>query len=122
MTARFDRPSSRKDVTWIAPRVEQSIVGIRTNIQSGASIRRSVLLGADYYDEDAPGPGNGPRLGIGRNVELDRVIIDKNARVGDGAKLLNTSGVTDADGEGYFIRNGIIVVPKDSTIPAGTII
>ena len=102
--------------------VEQSIVGIRTNIQSGASIRRSVLLGADYYDEDAPGPGNGPRLGIGRNVELDRVIIDKNARVGDGAKLLNTRGVTDADGEGYFIRNGIIVVPKDSIIPAGTII
>jgi len=102
--------------------VEQSIVGIRTNIQSGASIRRSVLLGADYYDEDAPGPGNGPRLGIGRNVELDRVIIDKNARVGDGAKLLNTRGVTDADGEGYYIRNGIIVVPKDATIPAGTII
>jgi glucose-1-phosphate adenylyltransferase len=61
-------------------------------------------------------------LGIGRNVELDRVIIDKNARVGDGAKLLNTRGVTDADGEGYFIRNGIIVVPKDSIIPAGTII
>ena len=102
--------------------VEQSVVGIRTNIQSGASIRRSVLLGADYYDEDAPGPGNGPRLGIGRSVELDRVIIDKNARVGDGAKLLNTRGVTDADGEGYYIRNGIIVVPKDATIPAGTII
>jgi glucose-1-phosphate adenylyltransferase len=102
--------------------VEQSIVGIRTNIQSGASIRRSVLLGADYYDEDSPGPGHGPRLGIGRNVELDRVIIDKNARVGDGAKLLNTRGVTDADGEGYYIRNSIIVVPKDATIPAGTII
>jgi glucose-1-phosphate adenylyltransferase len=102
--------------------VEQSIVGIRTNIQSGASIRRSVLLGADYYDDDAPGVGNGPRLGIGRNVALDGVIVDKNARVGDGAKLVNAAGVADADGDGYYIRNRIIVVHKDATIPAGTII
>jgi len=102
--------------------VEQSIVGIRTNIQSGASIRRSVLLGADFYDDDAPGARNAPRLGIGRDVELERVIVDKNARVGDGAKLLNARGIIEADGDGYYIRNGIIVVSKDATIPAGTIV
>jgi glucose-1-phosphate adenylyltransferase len=102
--------------------VEQSIVGIRTNIQAGTRISRSVLLGADFYeaDHDAPARGDNPRLGIGRDVVLDRVIVDKNARVGDGAKLVNEQGHRDYDGEGYFIRSGIIVVPKGGVIKAGT--
>ena len=57
--------------------------------------------------------------GIGRDAILERVIVDKNARIGDGARLVNRAGVINHDGPGYFIRNGIIVVPKDSTIPAG---
>jgi glucose-1-phosphate adenylyltransferase len=102
--------------------VEQSIVGIRTNIQAGTRISRSVLLGADFYeaDHDAPARGDNPRLGIGRDVVLDRVIVDKNARVGDGAKLVNEQGHRDYDGEGYFIRSGIIIVPKGGVIKAGT--
>ena len=102
--------------------VEQSIVGIRTHIQARTRISRSVLLGADFYeaDHDAPARGDNPRLGIGRDVVLDRVIVDKNARVGDGAKLVNEQGHRDYDGEGYYIRSGIIVVPKGGVIKAGT--
>jgi len=102
--------------------IEQSVIGIRTNIQPGAAIRQSVLLGADFYeaDDDAPARGDGPRLGIGRNVVLDRVIADKNARIGDGARLVNAGNVQDLDGDGYFIRSGVIVVPKDGVIRAGT--
>jgi glucose-1-phosphate adenylyltransferase len=101
--------------------IESSIVGIRSYIQPGAVVRRSVLLGADYYqaDDAAPPVGDGPRLGIGRDVVLDRVIVDKNARIGDGARLLNERGVQTAEGQGYFIREGIIVVPKDGTIAPG---
>jgi glucose-1-phosphate adenylyltransferase len=51
---------------------------------------------------------------------LDRVIVDKNARIGEGAQLVNESGIEEADGDGYFIRNGIVIVPKDGVIPAGT--
>ena len=51
---------------------------------------------------------------------LDRVIVDKNARIGDGARLVNEAGVEDADGDGYYIRNGIIIVPKDGVIRPGT--
>jgi glucose-1-phosphate adenylyltransferase len=104
--------------------IEQSIVGIRTTIQAGASIRRSVLLGADFYeaDDQAPARRDGPRLGIGRDVVLDRVIVDKNARIGDGARLVNAAGVEHADGDGYYIRNGIIVVAKDAVIPPGTVV
>jgi glucose-1-phosphate adenylyltransferase len=102
--------------------IEQSVVGIRTNIQAGASIRRSVLLGADFYETDhsAPARGGNPRLGIGRDVVLDKVIIDKNARIGDGARLVNESGVQEADGNGYYIRDGVIIVPKDGVIQPGT--
>ena len=53
---------------------------------------------------------------------LDRVIVDKNARIGEGARLVNEQGLDHADGDGYYIRNGIIVVPKDGTIRPGTIV
>jgi glucose-1-phosphate adenylyltransferase len=104
--------------------VVDSIVGIRTNIQPGAQIRRSVLLGADYYeaDGDAPARGNSPRLGIGQNVELDKVIVDKNARIGDGARLVNEQGTQEAGGDGFYIRNGVIIVPKDGVIRPGTVV
>ena len=104
--------------------VESSVIGIRSIIQPGASVRRSVLLGADFYeaDDEAQARRDKPRLGIGRHVELDSVIVDKNARIGDGARLVNRDRVEYADGEGYYIRNGVIVVPKDGMIPSGTIV
>jgi len=102
--------------------IHGSIVGIRPNIQTGSTIRRSVLLGADFYESDVNGPimRDRPRLGIGRDVLLDRVIVDKNARIGDGAHLVNEAGIQHADGDGYFIRDGIIVVPKDGVVKPGT--
>jgi glucose-1-phosphate adenylyltransferase len=104
--------------------VEQSVIGIRTHVQENATIRRSVLLGADYFESDdaAPARGDAPRLGIGRDVVLDKVIVDKNARVGDGARLVNENGIQHADGDGYYIRDGIIVVPKDGVIKPGTVV
>jgi glucose-1-phosphate adenylyltransferase len=104
--------------------IESSVIGIRTSVQQGSTIRRSVLLGADYYESDneAPARGDAPRLGIGRDVQLDRVIVDKNARIGDGSRLLNSAGVEQADGNGYHIRNGVIIVPKDGVVPPGTIV
>jgi glucose-1-phosphate adenylyltransferase len=97
--------------------VSNSVVGIRSIIRNGAQVRRSVLLGADYY-EDAP-DGSGVPLGIGANVEIDRAIVDKNARIGAGARLVNAAGVENHDGAGFHVRNGIIIVPKGGVIPAG---
>jgi len=101
--------------------VTESVVGIRTHIRSGARISRSVLLGADTY-EDGPAAGAQPKLGIGRDVVLDRVIVDKNARIGDGASLTNVRGVDHEDGRGYVIRSGIIVVPKGGVIEPGMVV
>jgi len=104
-------------------RVETSIVGIRTRIDERATIRRSVLLGADYYeaDQDESGDRSVP-LGVGMDSVLDRVIVDKNARIGRGVRLVNERGVQEADGENYFIRGGIILIPKGAVVPDGTIV
>jgi glucose-1-phosphate adenylyltransferase len=102
--------------------ISDSIVGIRTTIQPGATIRRSLLLGADFYeaDDEAPARRGEPALGIGRDVVLDRVIVDKNARIGNGVQLVNAAGIQEADGDGYFIRGGVIIVPKGGVIAPGT--
>jgi glucose-1-phosphate adenylyltransferase len=101
--------------------IDESIVGIRTHVHSGTRITRSVLLGADLYEDGAPLDGL-PALGIGRDVVLDRVIIDKNARIGDGARLVNERGIEFEDGNGYHIRGGIIVVPKGGVIEPGAVV
>ena len=98
--------------------IVDSVVGIRTHVARGSRITRSVLLGADSYEDDES--GDHPSLGIGRDVVLDRVIVDKNARIADGVRLVNDAGVQEADGDGYYIRSGIIVVPKGAVVKAGT--
>jgi glucose-1-phosphate adenylyltransferase len=100
--------------------VDQSVIGLRTRIGDGSRIGESVVLGADFY-EDEP-PPQMPRLGIGRDVVLRRAIVDKNARIGDGARLVNEKGLDHFDGENYFVRSGIIVVPKGGVIPPGTVV
>ena len=96
--------------------IRGSIVGIRTSVRKGAKISRSILLGADYYDDSAAEIG----LGIGKDCVLDKVIVDKNARIGDGVRLTNERGLENADGDGYYIRGGIIIVPKGGVVKPGT--
>ena len=100
--------------------IRDSVIGIRTRIRGHARITRSVLLGSDWYEDDR-NPLS-PALGIGRDVFLDGVIVDKNARIGDGARLVNERQIMNADGDGYYIRSGIIVVPKGGTIAPGTVV
>jgi glucose-1-phosphate adenylyltransferase len=104
--------------------IEQSVVGVRSVIREGCTITRSLLLGADYYESEDMAPARGalPPVGIGRNAVLDRAIVDKNARVGDEVRLVNERGVQDADGEGYYIRDGIVIVPKEGVVPDGTVV
>ena len=100
--------------------VHESVIGIRTHVRPGTTIKGSVLLGADYYEDE--GEASDIPLGIGRNVVLDRVIVDKNARIGDGVRLVNEKQVQEADGDGYFIRRGIIIIPKGAKIAPGVVV
>jgi len=102
-------------------RINDSVIGIRSHVGAGARLSQSVLLGADFYEDGEPREGL-PPLGIGRDVVLERTIVDKNARIGDGVRLVNEKGIEQADGDGYYIRGGIIVVPKGGVIAAGTVV
>ena len=62
------------------------------------------------------------KIGIGRDCLIRRAIIDRGARVGDGCRLVNEAGVEDADGDGYCIRGGIVVIRAEAVIQPGTVI
>ena len=98
--------------------LERCVVGIRSVIQSGATIRNSIVMGADYFELEQTDSSQ-PPLGIGRNCVIDRAIIDKNARISDGAVITPEGKPSNLDGDNYFIRDGIVVIPKNAVIPAG---
>jgi glucose-1-phosphate adenylyltransferase len=97
---------------------EESIVGLRA-IARGATVRRTLLMGVDETYPDIPGS---PPVGIGRGTRIENAIIDKNARIGRDVQLVNREGVIDGEGDGWVIRDGIIVVPKNSVVPDGTVV
>ncbi len=100
--------------------IERSVIGVRSHIQTGATIRDSIIMGADFYETDAAQVPRGlPPIGIGRNCVIDRAIIDKNARIADGAVITADGKPENLDAENYFIRDGIVVIPKNAVIPAG---
>ena len=98
--------------------LERSLVGIRSVIQSGATIRNSIVMGADYFELDQTDSSQ-PRMGIGRNCVIDRAIIDKNVRIADGVVITPEGKPPNLDADDYFIRDGIVVIPKNAVIPAG---
>jgi len=106
--------------------VNRSVIGIRTRIDFGATVEDTYVMGADYYQgiedmaEDAR--RGAPRMGIGEGSVIRNAIIDKNARIGAGVRLVNERGQREfiAPDESYFIRDGIIIVPKNATIRDGT--
>jgi len=99
--------------------IERAVIGIRSYIKSGTTIRSSVVMGADFYDV-ANADRGGPELGIGKNCVIDHAIIDKNARIGDGCVITPDGKPDNFDGANFYVRDGIVVVPKGASIEPGT--
>jgi glucose-1-phosphate adenylyltransferase len=101
------------------------LVGIRSVLETGCSLKRVVMMGSDYYDtaEKLAQPENqGVPMGVGRGTRIENAIIDKNARIGEGCILSPAGKPSDFDHPLYFIRDGILVVPKGAVIPNGTVV
>ncbi len=98
--------------------VSNAIIGIRSIVQAGAVIKHSIVLGADYFEE--PDATRKYSIGIGRNTRISQAIIDHNARIGNNVIIQGSNKLQDKDGDGYAIRDGIIVVFKDAVIPNNT--
>jgi glucose-1-phosphate adenylyltransferase len=106
--------------------LSDSVIGIRSIVGPGAQVIRSVVMGADFYETEAQrvdAVRRGlPDVGIGPGAVVVGAIVDKNARIGEGAVIRNDRGIQEAETEDYVIRDGIVVIPKNAVIPAGTVI
>jgi glucose-1-phosphate adenylyltransferase len=107
-------------------RIKQSIVGIRSLVGSGTELNRVILLGSDYYESaqsiEANENAGRPRVGVGSNTRIENAIIDKNARIGNDVVISPAGKPENVDHPHYFIRDGIVIIPKSGIVPHGTVI
>ncbi len=106
--------------------IRQSVVGVRSILETGSYLHRVVMMGCDYYDNDDTNARNDsqriPRLGVGRGTRIENAIIDKNARIGNECILTPSGKPENFDHPLYFIRDGVLIVPKNGVIPHGTVV
>lgn len=107
--------------------VKRSLIGIRTYVENGTDLDGVVCMGADYYETQEHHVQNRalgrPEIGIGRGSRIRNAIIDKNARIGQGASIgFEADTYKDGDYENYFVRDGIIMIPKNGSVPEGQVI
>lgn len=106
--------------------IEDTMIGIRSRIRCGSKLNNTIIMGRDFYESNEENEENKlagiPDTGIGRDCVIDTAIIDKNARIGDGVKILNQNRDQEIREENYVIRDGIVIVPKNAIIPSGTVI
>jgi glucose-1-phosphate adenylyltransferase len=106
--------------------INNSIIGLRSRIGENSLIDHSIVMGADYIESQEECISNAqkgiPNIGIGSDCEIRNAIIDKNARIGNGVKLINVRNAEEEEAEEHVIRDGIIIIPANSIIPDGTVI
>jgi glucose-1-phosphate adenylyltransferase len=106
--------------------VLQSIIGIRSRVDSGTRLLRTIVLGSDFYESAASIAEHErrgePRVGIGRNVRIENAIIDKNARIGNDVVITAAGKPEHVDHAMYYVRDGIVIIPKNGIVPHGTVI
>ena len=104
--------------------IRHSVVGLRTMVGKGAQIQRSVVMGADYFESKESIERNAaagrPKIGIGANTRIENAIVDKNVRIGDNCVISPEGKPENHDHPLYYIRDGIVIVPKNGCIPSGT--
>jgi glucose-1-phosphate adenylyltransferase len=110
-------------------KISKSIIGVRTFIDEDCEINECLIMGSDFFqfypDRRSDVEAGIVPTGIGKNTVIDKAIIDKNARIGRNVQIVNKGGIVD-DGsheqEGWYIRDGIVVILKGATIPDETVI
>jgi glucose-1-phosphate adenylyltransferase len=100
--------------------IDHSVIGLRSLISSGSHVSKTIMMGSDYYDPSGQPPPNNMSLGIGPDCNIEGTILDKNIRIGAGVVIRPFPRGTELKGEDWSIRDGIVVVPKGTIIPAGT--
>lgn len=106
-----------------ASRIERSVIGIRSRIGTGSTIKQSIIMGNDFFqsaEELEETTGSELAMGIGQQCFISRAIIDKNCRIGDDVRIVGGDHLKDGDYGSYHVVDGIVIVPKNSLIEEGT--
>ncbi len=107
-------------------KINHSIVGVRSIINDESELDRTIMLGCDYYESHESIQRNEalgkPRIGIGHHTRIENAIIDKNARIGSNCVISPAGKPESVDHENYYIRDGIVIIPKNGIVPHGTVI
>ncbi|MCX5707907.1 MAG: glucose-1-phosphate adenylyltransferase [Candidatus Omnitrophica bacterium] len=104
-------------------KISHSVIGLRSIIGPDTIIEDSIVMGNDYYEDISTYKQKKKvRLEIGKRCYIKRAIIDKNVRMGSGVKLVNKKNLQEFENDYCVIRNGIIIVPKNTVIPSGFVI
>ena len=101
--------------------VYDSVIGLRSQVARGVWLKDSILMGADYYDPPLLNSETIP-LGLGEGCQISGAILDKNVRLGSGVVIQPFPRGTEIEHEQWVVRDGIVVIPKNTELPAGTII
>jgi glucose-1-phosphate adenylyltransferase len=106
--------------------IRNSVVGIRSRIGYETTITRSYIMGADYYETPEQSEENArhgiPKIGIGDHATVTNAIIDTNARIGNSVNIGHSERCADFDGDNFYVRDNIVIIPKDAIIPDGSTI
>jgi len=100
-------------------KITNSIIGLRSQVGPGTRIKDSILMGADYYNNPAIKSTDVP-IGIGPNCIIEGAILDKNVRIGEGVVIRPFPRGTEIDAGTWVVQDGIVVIPKDTTILPNT--
>ena len=107
-------------------KILNSVVGIRSMVSEDVSLERVMMMGADFYEDEEDFDYNRqlgiPNIGIGKGSIVRKAIIDKNAHIGESVRILNEERIQNFDGPGYYIRDGIVIVPKNGIVQNGTVV
>ena len=108
--------------------IHHSVLGVRSRVEDEVVLQDSLLMGSDFFESSSERAvlreRGGIPLGVGKGTTVKRAILDKNARIGSNVTIVNKDHVEEADRpeHGFYIRNGIVVVVKNASIPDGTVI
>ena len=106
--------------------VSQSVIGIRSYVGPDTTLKNTVMLGTDHFrwhEMEERGFVEGPaNPGIEEESYVEGAIIDKNVSIGKRCIIKNQDNVQEAEEDLYHVRDGIVVIPKNTRIPDDTII
>ncbi len=103
-------------------RIDHAVVGLRALVGEGSIIEDSIIMGADYYEHGSVDDPSGVPIGIGKHCVIKQAIIDKNVRIGDGVVISPAGKPQNEETDLYWMCEGILVIPKNTVIPSGTVL